>query len=39
MMGIKENVAILNNVITSNSNNENEKDKLEADRHYAPDFI
>ena len=39
MLGIKPSDAILNNVIASNSNNENKKDKLEADRHYAPDFI
>ena len=37
MLGIKANDAILNNVITDNTEN---KDKLEEnDRHYAPDFI
>ena len=38
MLGIKANDAILNNLITDNT--ENEKNKLEEnDRHYAPDFI
>jgi len=38
MLGIKANDAILNNVITNNT--QSEKIKLEEnDRHYAPDFI
>ena len=38
MLGIKAHDAILNNVITDNT--ENETNKLEEnDRHYAPDFI
>ena len=40
MLGIKSTDSIFNNVIASNSNDENEKTKLEEnDRHYAPDFI
>ena len=40
MLGIKSNDPIFNNVIANNSNDENEKAKLEEnDRHYAPDFI
>lgn len=40
MLGIKSTDKIFNNIIVSNSNDENEKTKLEEnDRHYAPDFI
>ena len=40
MLGIKSNDPIFNNVIANNSNDENEKSRLEEnDRHYAPDFI
>ena len=40
MLGIKPTDNILNNVIISNSNDENEKARLEEnDRHYVPDFI
>lgn len=37
MLGIKANDAILNNVITDNTENKNNLE--ENDRHYAPDFI
>jgi hypothetical protein len=40
MLGIKSNDTIVNKVIDNNSNDENEKSRLEEnDRHYAPDFI